>query len=197
MINRTDGIMEHLLDRDPSIVFISETWLKSDTNNVTSLVMDYGYKLLHRRRKYREKDLGGGVVVLLKQSLDYKYIKYKHYSSFELDEPKICFANKKSLTLVSIYRVLFISTTVFLYEIIQLFEILISSNENIILAGDVNVHMDENFPTHIWSHLGHSYISKIKSSEYDISHHFLVEFDVAVTPNKKEYKTIVQKLKVY
>ena len=202
MINKTDGIMEHLLDRDPSIVFISETWLKSDTNNVISLVMDYGYKLLHNRRKNREKGLGGGVGVLLKQSLDYKHMKYKQYSSFELTVAKIFLVNKKSLTLVSIYRLLFVSTTVFLCEIVQLFEILVSSNENIILA-DVNEHMDEdnlysnqfkdilntfnatqhvNFPTHIACNTldiiitfdRNSCISNIKSFEYDISHHFLV-----------------------
>ncbi len=219
MVNKTGVIMEHLLDRDPSIVFISETWLQSDANNVTSLVKDYGYKLLHNRRRNRQKNLGGGVGVLLKQSLDYKHMKYKQYSSFELTVVKIFLTNKKSLTLVCLYRVLFVSITVFLYEIIQLFEILVSSNENIILAGDANVHMDEdnlysnqfkdilntfnaiqhvNFPTHIAGHTldiiitfdNNSCISNIKSSQYDISHHFLVEFDVAVSPNKREYKTI-------
>ena len=159
--------------------------------------------------------MGGGVAVLLKHSLDYKHMKYKQYSSFELTVAKIFLANKNSLTLVSIYRLLFVSTTVFLCEIVQLFEILVSSNENIILAGGVNVHMDEdnlysnqlkdilntfnatqhvNFPTHIACHTldiiitfeKYSCISNIKY----ISHHFLVEFAVAVISNKKEYKTI-------
>ena len=57
---------------------------------------------------------------------------------------KIFLANNNSLTLVSVYWLLFVPTTVFLCEIVQLFEILVSSNENIILAGDVNVHMDED-----------------------------------------------------
>ena len=30
MICKTEQIMEHLMDRNPSIIFLSETWLKSD-----------------------------------------------------------------------------------------------------------------------------------------------------------------------
>ena len=71
-------------------------------------------------------------------------MKYKQYSSSELTVAKIFLANKNSLTLVSVYRVLFVPTTVFLCEILQLFEILVSSNENIILSGDVNAQMDED-----------------------------------------------------
>ena len=56
MVNNSEAIMEHLLDRDPSVVFISETWLKSDKNLVTSLVKTYGYMLLHNRRKNKEKN---------------------------------------------------------------------------------------------------------------------------------------------
>ena len=34
-----------------SIVFISETWLKSDTNNVTSLVMNYGLQIATQQKE--------------------------------------------------------------------------------------------------------------------------------------------------
>ena len=46
MISRTPLIREHLLDRNPSIVFISETWLKTGNNHVTTLVKTYNYILL-------------------------------------------------------------------------------------------------------------------------------------------------------
>ena len=84
MINKTETIMEHLLDRDPTIVFLSETWLKSNKNEVTALVKTYGYKLLHNRCKDREKELGGGVGILLKLTMLHMHINYKQYSSFEL-----------------------------------------------------------------------------------------------------------------
>ena len=95
-------------------------------------------------------------------------MKYKQYSSFELTVAKIFLANKKSLTLV-IYLLVVIC---FNYNISMWNCTAVCSNENIILAGDVNVHMDEdnlysnqfkdildtfnatqhvNFPTHIAS----------------------------------------------
>ena len=46
--------MEHLLDCDPKIVFIAETWLKSDLNDITALTKSYGYNLVQNRHKNRE-----------------------------------------------------------------------------------------------------------------------------------------------
>ena len=83
MISRTPLIMEHLLDRNPSIVFISETWLKTDNNHVTALVKTYNYILLHNRRKDRDKELGGGVGILLKVGIHNKHINDKVFTSFE------------------------------------------------------------------------------------------------------------------
>ena len=64
MINKTPDIMEHVIDRDPSIVLLQETWLKTNRSNVTSMVKEYGYILLHNIRKNREKTGGGGVGIL-------------------------------------------------------------------------------------------------------------------------------------
>ena len=219
MINKTPDIMEHLLDREPSIVFLSETWLKSNRNNVTSLVKEYGYILLHNIRKNRKKETGGGVGILLKIDINYKRINHKQFSSFEHIIIKILPKDNKSLLLVSIYRVLFVSVTVFLDEIVQLFEILVTLKDNIVLAGDVNIHMDEDdlysnrfkdildtfniiqhidFPTHIQGHTldiiatfgENPVISNIESNKYDVSHHFLVDFHVAIVPETKKEKEI-------
>ena len=43
IVNKTEIIMEHLLDRNPEIVFLSETWMKADKDNVTALVKTFGY----------------------------------------------------------------------------------------------------------------------------------------------------------
>ena len=61
MINKTPEIMEHVLDRDPSIVLFQETWLKTDKSNVTAMVKEYGYILLHSIRKNREKSMEVGL----------------------------------------------------------------------------------------------------------------------------------------
>jgi hypothetical protein len=225
MVNKTPDIMEHLLDRDPSIVFLSETWLKSNRNNVTSLVKDYGYVLLHNIRKNREKDTGGGVGILMKMDLKHKRVAHKQFSSFEHIIIRIPVADRTSLLLVSIYRVLFVSNAVFLDEIVTLFEMLVTRKENFILAGDVNIHMDEdyiyankfkdildtfnmvqhvNFPTHKQGHTldivvtfgDNPIITSIVSNEYDLSHHFLIDFHAAIIPEAKQEKEITyRKLK--
>ena len=134
--------MEHIRDRDPDVVFLSETWLTSEENHVTALVKTYGYKLLHNRRKNRQKETGSGVGTLIRTSMIYKHMKTKTYSSFELTMVKVFIKNKKSILLLSISRVLFESITVFLEELIQLFTMLMTSNECIIFAGDVNKHTE-------------------------------------------------------
>ena len=83
MINKTPGIMEHVIDRDPSIVLLQETWLKTKRSNVTALVKEYGYVLLHNPRKGREKNNGGGVGIMVKKDMKYKPITHGQFSSFE------------------------------------------------------------------------------------------------------------------
>ena len=96
--------MEHLTDRDPDVAFKTETWLTSEKNSITASVRDYGYDLLHRPRKDREKDRGGGVGILLKSSIPKKPIPCKEYRSFECNVVRLSLQNKKFMTLISVYR---------------------------------------------------------------------------------------------
>ena len=219
MVNKTPDIMEQLLDRDSAIVFLQETWLKSNRSNVTSLVKDFGYKLIHNIRKNREKEIGGGVGVLFKWGMNYKRVKSKEYSSFEHIIIRIPVSDRTSLLVISIYRVLFVPVTVFLEEFVSLLETLITMKDNVILAGDLNIHMEEDTlyakkfkdildtfnmvqhvetPTHKQGHTldgiitfqNGPTISKIETNEYDLSHHFLVDFCVDVTVERKLEKEI-------
>ena len=81
--------MEHLQDHDPSIVFLTETWLKTDVSDVTAMLKTYGYKLVHNRRKNRDKETGGGVGVLLRTSMKHKHMNTKSFTSFELTMVKV------------------------------------------------------------------------------------------------------------
>ena len=219
MVNKTPQIMEHLLDRNPSFTFISETWLKMIKNDVTALVKDYDYVLVHNIRKDRQKEVGGGVGILLKTNIKYKRINQRQFSSFEHIVVKVFLADNSSLLLISIYRVLFVSVTVFLEEIVKLFEMLVTIKDNVILAGDINIHMEEDslypnkvkdildmfnftqhidFPTHIQGHTldiiatsgDNLIISNINSNEYDVSHHALIDFEVSVKLEVKQEKKI-------
>ena len=124
----------------------------------------------------------------------------RKYSSFELTVVQLCRSKGKPVLLVSLYRLLFIPVTVFLEEVVDLFEYLAACPEAILLCGDVNIHMDEDdiytnkfndilstfnfiqhidFPTH---KLGHTldivattedelFVSNFNSEENDVSDH--------------------------
>ena len=64
--NKCPEVMEHVVDNDADIVFLSETWLRSKKNEVTGAVKEYGYTLRHTTRKGRKKEIGGGVGILHK-----------------------------------------------------------------------------------------------------------------------------------
>ena len=72
--NKLLDIMEHILDLDPDVVFLTETWLESDNNSVTAEIKTYGYQLLHDRRKDREKEKGGGVGIMVKSKRTVKQL---------------------------------------------------------------------------------------------------------------------------
>ena len=188
-------------------------------SDVTALVKTYGYRLVHNRRKNREKETGGGVGVLLKTGTKYKHVSRKSFSSFELTVVKVFQNRGKSLLLVCIYRLLFVSAATFLDEISELFEWLASSSEDVLIAGDINLHMEENelysrqfkdllssfnltqhvdFPTHSGGHTldivasfdGDISLSSFTADQNDVSDHSLITFDMRFFPNVKEEKEI-------
>ena len=69
--------MEHLTDSNPDLIFLTETWLTSEKSNITAEVKEYGYELLHKIRKNKEKDRGGGVGVLLRSTIAGKQVPSK------------------------------------------------------------------------------------------------------------------------
>ena len=75
--------MELLTDLNCDILLVSETWLSTKTNYVTSQLKDYGYKLLHIIRNYENKCRGGGVGVLYKMAYKSKSVFLGKYDSFE------------------------------------------------------------------------------------------------------------------
>ena len=81
--NKCDKVLEHIVDYEADIVFLSETWMESQKNDITAMVKQRGYKMLHNRRLNREKEVGGGVGVLVNSSLYAKQLGSKDFSSFE------------------------------------------------------------------------------------------------------------------
>ena len=211
--------MEHIKDYNADVVFLSETWMRSNKDDITAMIKPYGYTLVHNRRRNRDKVLGGGVGVMFKTGMSYKQISCKPFSSFEHIIVKVQLVKNTNFTLISIYRLHFVPTNVFLDEFTQLLEMLSASSEIFVLSGDINIHLDEDdsyavrmkdifsmfnlkqyvdFPTH---KLGHTIdcvlaasdcpqISELLGNNVELSDHFLLSFKVKIYVRRSEYKSI-------
>ena len=218
--NKCTAVMEHVIDHDADAVFLSETWLKSNKSNVTATFKSYGYVLHHNIRINRAKELGGGVGILIKESLKVKPIKVKQFQAFEHSIIKVHQCDMKWLTLISIYRLLFEPIAIFFNEFTELLEILAATNEKFIIAGDINIHCDESndphcihlkdllsmfnlnqyidSPTHRDGHTIDVVIARCEDTkitgidvcDITLSDHFLLSFLVDCKTSKSYYKTI-------
>ena len=121
-------------------MFLSETWIETDKNDITVMVKSCGYKLLHNRRRDREKEIGG-VGVLVKTSITHKRLNSKSFSSFENTMIEIKLTNNIKLVLITIYRLQFISA-IFLKEFMEFLEMLSIIPETFVLSGDINFHLE-------------------------------------------------------
>ena len=104
---------------------------------------------MHNRRKNREKETGGGVGILIKNTITAKQLSCKSFTSFEHTMVQLKLTNNTKLIVVSIYRLQFISQSIFLDEFEDLLEMLSVMKESWIISGDVNFHMetDEHYAT--------------------------------------------------
>ena len=93
--NKCAEVMEHVLDQKASVVFLTETWMESDLNDITAVVKSYGYTLRHNRRRGRVKETGGGVGVMVKSSMVHKQLKCKFFSSFEVTMLRVKLTNNR------------------------------------------------------------------------------------------------------
>lgn len=217
--NKCTILMEHVIDHDADVLFLSETWLKSKKNNVTATFEEYGYILHHNIRKDRTKELGGGVGILVKKGIEAKPLKVKQYQTFEHCVTKL-HVQKGWLTLVSIYRLNYESIAMFFNEFTEMLETLAASKEKFIIAGDINIHCDNvihphtiqlndlltmfnliqliDSPTHMDGHILDILIMRLEDlnilqvevSDIALSDHFLLSFLVDCKTLKSFYKTI-------
>ena len=136
-------LMENIIDNDASVVFLSETWLSSQKNSITAKFKDYGNKLYNIIRIDRSKEMGGGVGILAKLTLQVKPINPKMFLSLEHSIVKIYICDIGWLTLVSIYLLDYVSITCFFEEFTEMLETLCVQNSKYIIAGDINIHCDD------------------------------------------------------
>ena len=137
--NKYEAVMEHILDNSADFVFLSETWLTYDSNIITSYFNALGYNLYH---KHRESQRGGGVAILSKYIYKMQELKYNSYSSFEYCSYTILHSSGKKIILVSLYRPPNSNVSDFLKQFTELLEFFVTYNAELVITGDVNIHLD-------------------------------------------------------
>ena len=83
--NKTAIISEYVLQANLDILFMTESWLSaddSDSARITELVPPTGYSFLHMPRASR----GGGVAIILRDTIKARKVHCDAYKSFELLE---------------------------------------------------------------------------------------------------------------
>ena len=216
--NKCAEVLQHISDYNADIVFLSETWMETEKNDVTAMIKESGFKMLHNRRLNREKLTGGGVGIIVKSSFNSKQINCKPFSSFEHTIVRVKLMKNNTLLLVAIYRLLFIPTKIFLKEFTEFLEMLSVMNENWIISGDINFHLETNepivtalkdifkafnltqyvkLPTHKLGHtldmvLGRdtSNVHNLESNNVQLSDHFMITFDVKAEAEQNTFKTV-------
>ena len=211
--------MEHIIDNDSDIVFLTETWLTANNNSITAKFKEYQYELYHIPRKGRIKTVGGGVGVIAKNIFEVKPITINQYKTFECSVNKLI-NHSSSIMLICLYRLDWEPCADFFNEFCFLIESLCSNNCPYIIAGDFNIHTDcstnsftvklqemlsdynmkqwISFPTH---RLGHTLdlvvtpdsglpISDIAVKDITLSDHFLIHFNVHTPAKTVFYKDI-------
>ena len=190
-LNKPAVLQEFILDHSIDILFLSETWLTTDSLTSTlNSITPPGYSLIHCPRLDRH---GGGLAVIYRSHLKIKRLSIPSFTSFESLCVQLTFSSS-SYTFMNIYRPPSLSMPQFISDFSSLLEHFASSPSEIIISGDFNIHIDTplapyvssfltlldtfdlqqhvNFPTHTSGHTLDLLISKSSStliSETDYS----------------------------
>ena len=212
-------MLEHVSDHEADIVFLSETWMESDKNDITAAVKSSGYTLIHNRRREREKEVGGGVGIMVRSTMIHKHVNGKSFSSFEHTMVIVKLTNNTKLMLITLYRLQFISSQTFMKDFTEFLEMVSVMPENFVLSGDINFHLETedpyvvllrdlfntfnlvqhvDFPTHKKGHTldlvltrsDSPIITNLVSNNVNLSDHYMLIFDIEAEVLKHEDRTI-------
>ncbi len=139
--NKSLCIHDYIITNDLDLLFLCETWLGTDYDEQSiSQMLPPGYKILHHPRVYSR---GGGVAIVFKQNID--IVKLDCSDASRNLEYINCRAqiNKKQFVLCCVYKPPSSSNSDFISEWNNLLSSLVIYPGEIIICGDVNIHLDK------------------------------------------------------
>ena len=189
--NKSLSIHDYIIDHDLDILFLCETWLGTDYDDQSiSQMLPPSYKIYHHARTSQR---GGGVAVVFKESFD--VVELECNSTHETLEYITCRAliNKRQFILCSVYRPPSSSDSVFLDEWTNLLSGLVISPHELIICGDINLHLDVK--TNRYSNLFHQSLDVcgLLQHVHEPTHYLGHTLDIFVT---RDSTTLIKSIKV-
>ena len=150
-MNKTAGLMEHLMETECDICFVQETFLRVGDDAKFAEIREYGWNVMSNPRKHRS---GGGIAMLykcnFKLSNNERVTKYK---SFQVMETLLA-TEEDIIRLINVYRPPYSKKARhtqchFLEEFEDYLSNLQGKQGTPIIAGDFNFHLekpDELYP---------------------------------------------------
>lgn len=142
MNNKCDQIMVHLQNLDIDVAFVCETWLTDRFNATTATIKSHGYDIKH---SFRDSSRGGGTAIVFRESMNVKpkNIAHTEIVTFAYIAGTLKCSQDITILLLCVYRTGPI-VKLFFQELNNLLAAAFLCEENIILAGDINIHMEKS-----------------------------------------------------
>ena len=144
--NKTNTILNHIMDNDLDFLALTETKLKGDDSDQISIgeMCPPGYRFLHVPRPPKENaGVGGGVGMVFKNTLDVKMVQKRNtFNSFEYMEV-VFTSGSNCVRIIVLYRSPSRSEAEFFKEFPSFADIKNIKSEHLLLIGDFNFHMDK------------------------------------------------------
>ena len=146
MREKVPSIMSYATSNNIDIILIQETWIRKCDSFIINKINEYGFSV-KTERKSLSLEWGGGVAFIYKAGLNVKHVK--SCNKFETFEHVTCsvLTEDGPLFIVSLYRRGYSTTnrfTVnqFCIEFTQLLQDLNYTVNPIMIAGDLNIHLE-------------------------------------------------------
>ena len=146
MRKKVPSIMAYVKDHFVDLTLIQESWIRKCDGAILTEIKEYGYEVFSYRKPVK-LEWGGGVAIICKKGMKINCIKcLLHFKTFEHVTCKVM-SSSGPILVVCIYRRGYSDTNKFtvndfIPEFSQLLDDICDDTTPIVIAGDINIHVE-------------------------------------------------------
>ncbi|ESN96867.1 hypothetical protein HELRODRAFT_178667 [Helobdella robusta] len=145
ILSKYDNVYEVICD-GLDILVLTETWHGSSNEIAVRRTMPPGYNFVDFVRPH--DPFHGGLIIYFKRCFNFKLIRLPVLKTFETLDIKLKI-NGTHIVLLAVYRPgSALISSLFFQELVAVLEILSLLSNNVVLAGDFNVHVEKHMDPH-------------------------------------------------